>query len=133
MAATRETVAELHAIPCSQADLAARLNSMAGREEPDRSSAWLHGGWQSEPMPARDGDASITVIRAEDLEDIRCELGPEDWRSWTNKRLVPWTLPMLYDRRFSFEHRIGGYPVAPVGTVVYDPKEGATWQLKKKN
>jgi CRISPR-associated endonuclease/helicase Cas3 len=142
MAATRKTLDDLDGIPCSQADLALRLKKMTEREEPDRSSAWLQGGWQTESMPARQGDASITVIRAEDLEDIKKELGTQNWRTWTNKRLVPWTIPMqlgdwvlpaLFRKGFSFTDRRGGYPVAPAGTVSYSLKEGATWTLKSRS
>jgi CRISPR-associated endonuclease/helicase Cas3 len=129
MEATRRTVAELNGKPSSQADLAARLDGMLDREEPDRSSAWLLGGWLSEPQPAREGDQSITIIREEDLREIESELGREDRRVWNHKRLVPWTIPMLYDRRFVFTRRVGGYPLAPTGTVHYNVKEGATWQL----
>jgi CRISPR-associated endonuclease/helicase Cas3 len=129
MEATRRLLDELQGLPCSQADLAGRLDGMKDREEPDRSSAWLHGGWLSEPQPARVGDQSITIVREEDLREIEGELGREDRRFWTSKRLVPWTIPMLYDRRFAFTRRVGGYPLAPAGTVRYDQKEGATWQL----
>jgi CRISPR-associated endonuclease/helicase Cas3 len=129
MEATRRLVDELHGKPCSQADIAARLDRMQDREEPDRSSAWLRGGWLSEPQPARMGDQSITIIREEDLGEIERQLGREDRRAWNNKRLVPWTIPMLYLPRFTFMRRVGGYPLAPAGTVRYDQKEGATWQL----
>src|SRR5262249_51161659 len=130
MAAARQAVSELHGSACSQADLAARLSAMANEETPDRPSSWLEGGWRREPMPAPEGDASITIIREEDLPLIKDRLGAENSKTWISKRLVPWTIPMLYNRGFTYERRIGGYPLAPLGSVRYCEKEGATWQLK---
>jgi CRISPR-associated endonuclease/helicase Cas3 len=129
MTATRRTVDEIQDQPCSQADLAKRLNGMVDREDLDRSSAWLQGGWESRPEPARESDTSITIIREEELSEIERELGPESRQKWTNKKLVPWTIPMLHDRRFNIGQRKGGYPLAPTGTVGYESKEGAAWKL----
>jgi CRISPR-associated endonuclease/helicase Cas3 len=127
MSATRAAVAELAGQPCSQAMLSRYLDRLNDAEDVDTSSVWLNGGWQTYPLPAREGDQSITVIREEDLDEVVQELGPESSKRWTQKRLVPWTIPMLYDRLFTSDRRAGGYPVVPKGTVHYD-EEGASWR-----
>ena len=48
-------------------------------------------------------------------------------RPWASRNLIPWTIPMLFKKGFNWERRVAGYAVAPVGTVVYDETEGATW------
>jgi CRISPR-associated endonuclease/helicase Cas3 len=130
MTATRDVLDKFKNVPCSQEDLAAWLKLMQGSESPDRSSAWLDGGWETQTLPAREGDASITVIQKADFEAIEKKLGRYNKKTWTSKHLVPWTIPMLYDRRFCWEEPVGGYPVAPIGSIRYDEEEGATWQLK---
>jgi CRISPR-associated endonuclease/helicase Cas3 len=129
MDATRNAVRDLSGMPCSQRDLASRLDSMTVSEEFERHSAWLDDGWVTEPVQLRDGDNSITVIREEDLAEIENELGPEHTRptKWTSARLVPWTIPMLYQRNIVPISRKGGYPVAAAGVIHYDQQDGATW------
>jgi CRISPR-associated endonuclease/helicase Cas3 len=129
MAATRKAVRELAGQPCSQRDLANRLNEMTEAEEFEDYSAWLDDGWLTEPAQLRDADGGITLIREEDLEEIERELGPEYAKpsKWTSGRLVPWTIPMLYRRGFHPVRRAGGYPVAAAGTVAYTVEGGATW------
>ncbi len=134
MAAARDVIRELAGSPCSQHDLAQRLNRMADAGEFDIYSAWLDDGWLSEPVQIRDADSGITLIREEDLAQIEHELGPEYRRpsKWTFRSLVPWTIPMLHQRGFHPERRAGGYPVAMAGTVAYCEKEGAEWQTQTK-
>jgi hypothetical protein len=66
------------------------------------------------------------LIREEDLAEIKLELGPES--KWTAATLVPWTIPMRYRKTFKPTDRKCGYPIAPIGTVNYCEKEGASWQ-----
>lgn len=129
MAAARRAARELGGLPCSQRGLADRLNEMTDAEEFDDYSAWLDDGWLTEPAQLRGTDGAITLIREEDLKEIEAELGPENAKpsKWTSANLVPWTIPMLYRGGFQLVRRIGGYPVAPVGTVLYSEKEGAEW------
>jgi CRISPR-associated endonuclease/helicase Cas3 len=120
MTAARDAVRELACRPCTQADLAHRLDCMPDVEEFETYSAWLDDGWLTEPAQLRDGDASVTLIREEDLSDIERQLGPEHARpsNWTSRSLVPWTIPMLYRRGFRpVRDPAGGYPVAAKGTV----------------
>ena len=131
MKAMRDAVASLRGKPVSQRDLAVRLDLMITEEKPHTYSAWLDDGWLTEPAPVRDGDDGITLIRAEDLEDIKKELGSNE-KYWTSRNLVPWTIPMTYRKDFAFERRIGGYPLAPNGSVEYSETEGAKWPSKNK-
>lgn len=134
MAATRKLVNEMDGQACRQQDLADRLNLMQDAEQFETYSNWLDDGWLTEPGPVRDGDASITLIREEDLPEIKNELGAENAKptKWTSARLVPWTIPMLPNTQVRLEERKGGYPIAPVGTVDYSEKEGATWHKTTK-
>jgi CRISPR-associated endonuclease/helicase Cas3 len=129
MAAARQAVKELAGQPCSQRDLAERLDQMIAAEEFEEYSAWLDDGWLTEPAQLRDGGNTITLIREEDLAAIKAELGPRNAKpsQWTASKLVPWTIPMLYPRRFQPVDRIGGYPVASQGDITYSEVEGAAW------
>jgi CRISPR-associated endonuclease/helicase Cas3 len=132
MAAARAAVRELAGRPCSQCDLAQRLDRMAEAEQFETYSAWLDDGWVTEPGAVRDGDTTVTLIREEDLSEIGRALGPEHAKpsQWTSRSLVPWTIPMLHRRDFRPARRAGGYPVAAAGTVAYTTEEGATWQKR---
>jgi CRISPR-associated endonuclease/helicase Cas3 len=130
MGAARALLKDMGGLPCSQKQLAERLDRMLGSESPETYSAWLDDGWLTEPAQLRAGDASITVIREEDLDEIEQQLGPESGKpsKWTSRSLVPWTIPMLYRRGFHPIRRAGGYPVAPKGTISYSDAEGGSWQ-----
>jgi CRISPR-associated endonuclease/helicase Cas3 len=133
MAATRSAVAELAGRPCSQQDLAARLDSLFVAEQFEEGAAWLDAGWVTVPAPVRESDASITVIREEDLADIEKALGQEHSKpsKWTFLALVPWSIPMNSPGRLKTNRLpAGGYPVAAEGTISYCEKEGAIWQTK---
>jgi CRISPR/Cas system-associated endonuclease/helicase Cas3 len=125
MKSCREVIAEFDGKPCSQRDLADRLDRMTGSETFEERSAWLDDGWVTEPAHVRDGDSSITLIREEDLAKIEQEVGPR--KTWTHGKLVPWSIPMLFRRSFYYAEKAGGYAVASTGTVHYCEKEGATW------
>jgi CRISPR-associated endonuclease/helicase Cas3 len=129
MAATRDLVRDLAGKPCSQRNLADRLDRMTESEEFKDYSAWLDDGWLTEPAQLRDADGGITLIREEDLHEIEQELGAEYAKptKWTSGNLVPWTIPMLYRRGFQPTRRAGGYLVAAKGRVAYTIEEGATW------
>jgi hypothetical protein len=103
---------------------------MVDAEQFETYSAWLDDGWLTEPAQLRDADASVTLIREEDLAEIEGELGAENAKpsKWTARSLVPWTIPMLFRREFRPVRRARGYPIAAAGTVAYSEKEGATWQ-----
>ena len=118
--ATKAMIAALCGEPCNQRTLGEFLEGMQSSEDWSKpeDSAWLDGGWETEPLPARDGDNSITVVREEDLDSIRY--------SYTSNQIIPYTIPMLCRHGFSWEQRACGYPVAPSGSIDYD-EEGARW------
>jgi CRISPR-associated endonuclease/helicase Cas3 len=130
MEATRNAVAELHGKVCSQADLAERLKGMADQETPEQHSAWLDGGWLTEPMPVREGDQSITVIWSADLSAIEEKLG-KDRRKWTATKLVPWTIPMNLLRGLRLDEYAGPYPIMSQTLLSYCEKEGAEWVMQR--
>ena len=78
---------------------------------------------------SRDGDASVTLIRAEDLIEIeaaksgreRCGPMASSCRGRSRCSTAA-TSPRSGDKA-------GGYPVAVAGTVRYCEKEGATWAV----
>jgi CRISPR-associated endonuclease/helicase Cas3 len=127
MRAADETISALNGRPCSQAELGQALAAMRVDERWPATSAWLDGGWESKPLPAREGELSITVVREEDLDEIPGKIGSETRGRWTAQRLVPWTVPMPLTNKLTFERRAGPYFVAPRGSTQYDPVEGAQW------
>ncbi|MBX3436863.1 MAG: CRISPR-associated helicase Cas3' [Planctomycetaceae bacterium] len=127
---TNRYLDEHSSTPVSQRDLANTLQGMQGDSEAYREriySAWLDGGWQSESLPTREGSNSITVLRAEDVEQTEKALG-KPRRKLKSAEVIPMTIPMLIERGFKFEdQRVAGYPVAPAGSIVYGEAEGASW------
>lgn len=99
-----EMVQELEGKDCNQSMLAEYVNNLQSNEELPEYSGWLDGGWQSEPLPAREGDHSITVVRAEDIEEQKTPYKAED--------VIPLTIPMLFKRGFTWSRRAKGYPIA---------------------
>jgi len=133
MNAAREAVKELAEKPCSQSDLAERLQKMQESERIEDYSAWLNDGWLTVPAQLREGSHSITLIREDDFDDIKKHLGPRYAKGtrWTAAKLAPWTIPMLYPNGFYPTNRVGGYPVAAIGTITYSNEEGARWASQK--
>jgi CRISPR-associated endonuclease/helicase Cas3 len=131
MRAATNMIREMAGKPYRQSDLAAYLKKMGAERETghqhdrpdDLYSAWLCGGWQSEPLPAREGESSVTVIREEDLEEIQKVSGMGDPKKWNARNLVPWTVPILANG-FRTDRRAGPYPLAARGSVPYDEVEG---------
>lgn len=127
MKAARDAVTDLAGKPCSQRDLANRLKLLEDAEEPETYSALFDDGWVTESMPVRDGDQSVTVILARDVEgEIPKKLGT-DRKKWTAGRLAPWTIPMNYRRGTVFDGSAGPYPVAGDDVLTYTTEEGGRW------
>jgi CRISPR-associated endonuclease/helicase Cas3 len=129
MKAMRDAVKALADKPCSQSDLSKCLLQLTDSERAETYSAWFDDGWVTESMPVRDSDQSITIIWAEDLAEIKAELGA-DSKKWTAAKLAPWTIPMPYRRDIEPKEPIGPYPQASNEVLEYNEKEGAQW---KKN
>ncbi|GIW99941.1 MAG: CRISPR-associated helicase/endonuclease Cas3 [Pirellulaceae bacterium] len=125
--AAMKMVRELHDQPCDQLMLAKYIDELQSNETLPEYSAWLDGGWQSEPLPAREGDNSITIVRAEDL--------PKPARQCKSRDVTELSIPMLFKHGFSWNERAGGYPVASGDHKVdyqWDENtnsgEGASWR-----
>ena len=128
--AARQMIKRMGKRPYSQADLAGFLSRQGeGREgegsrgSDDMYSAWLDGGWQSESLPAREADTSLTVILEQDIPEIRATLKMSDPEKWTSRNLIPWTVPILA-KGFRSDRRAGPYPLAMSDKVAYDEIEG---------
>jgi CRISPR-associated endonuclease/helicase Cas3 len=125
--AAMEMVRDLDGKDCDQIVLAEYINDLQSNEMLPEYSAWLDGGWQSEPLPARDGDNSITVVRAEDVASI-----PRPYRA---RDVIPLTIPMLFKRGFAWKNLVAGYPMAEGEHAIdyyWDDNtrsgEGASWR-----
>lgn len=117
------TVSEIAEQPTSQRDLAARLARMQDGPYEERTMPLLSPDdiARTEPGMLRSGSMSVSLIREEDA--------PHPLSSLTRAELVRLTIPMLYsrDHHMSTWARARGTPVAPAGTVHYDPIRGARW------
>jgi CRISPR-associated endonuclease/helicase Cas3 len=80
-------------------------------------SAWLDGGPATTVKELRDGSPGISVLMAEDIARVRAR--PRDL-----PRLV---LPMPPYKGWEAWPRERGLPIAPEGTINYDPQRGAEW------
>ena len=99
-----DMVRQLEGEDCDQVTLAEYIAKLQSNERLPTHSAWLDGGWESEPLPARQGGKSITVVRAEDIEDLV--------RPYRTDAIIPLTIPMLMNRSFGWKERAAGCPVA---------------------
>jgi hypothetical protein len=92
-------------------------------EAPERtSSAWVDGGFRTEPDTLRESSPGLTVLLAEDVERVRSgqvrvqEVAlpmnppPKVWRDWRS-----WPQPFHL-------------PVAPREAITYDAVRGARWR-----
>ncbi len=139
MEAAQTAIERLLGVNVTQHMLAVKVAELQSNENLPEYSAWLDGGWQSEPLPLRDGDNGITIVRQDDLE----ELATDKYGRYDKKDVVPITIPMLYKKGFNFEVRAAGYPVARMSSesewiVEYrwneetKQGEGASWQRRSQ-
>jgi len=105
--------------PLSQSDLVRAWLEQEGppADFPDHS-AWLDGGPDSTPLELRDGSRNITILMEEDLSAAKVR----------PRRIGEFLLPMPYRKEIDAWPRHRGIPVAPAGTILYNPNTGATWQ-----
>jgi len=103
----------------SQKDLSDRWEQ-TGEGQPDLvASAWLDGGPITSVTELRDASPGITVLMEADRDRVQAK--PSELA-----RLV---LPMPPTKlQWQEWQRERGLPVAPNGTIDYDPKRGATWR-----
>ena len=127
--AARAAIAAFDGKTVSQEMLADQINELQSNEELPKCSAWLDGGWKSEPMQVREGDHSVTLVRAEDLSGVTTD----KYGNYKKDDIIPLTIPMLFRCGFQWIHRAAGYPIAPTGTVDYEEQgAGAEWQKPKQ-
>jgi CRISPR-associated endonuclease/helicase Cas3 len=107
--------------PLSQRDLAAAWTAGA---EPETlvpvASTWLDGGFVTEVGDLREATPGITVLLAEDAEQVRRG----------DVKPLEAALPMgPPPRRLAWKQweRIAWYPVAPGDAIAYDPRLGGRW------
>ena len=104
--------------PLSQQDL---ISTWAGLPSPaarvDLKLGWQHGGAHTVPGQIRDGGATISVILSCDEAKVRSR----------KVLLASVLLPILPPKNQNWRdwHRVRGFPIAPAGSVDYDPLRGA--------
>ncbi len=102
----------------SQRHLVSAWSQAAGTAETIASS-WLDGGFDTEPRSVREGSPGITVLMDEDADAVRRDPA----------QAAAHTLPMPSPRGTGWLKwpRVAYYPVAPAGSILYDPNRGARW------
>jgi len=84
------------------------------------ASAWLDGGFHTEPIALREPSPGITVLLEEDAQQAACDA----------RHAVYAALPMGPPRRTTTWRDwkvVRGYPVAPRTRIQYDPLRGGAW------
>jgi CRISPR-associated endonuclease/helicase Cas3 len=116
--AARAWVARLADDGVSQRHLAVAWEQTANEVPVPGGSAWLDGGPETNVVELRDGSPGVTVLMHEDLP----RLGDNP------KHLTRLVLPMPACNGWEGWPRERGLPVAPAGTIIYDPMRGAEWR-----
>lgn len=134
---SRQVLPQLYDRPLSQRDLADALSKLSLYEEIETDSAWLDGVggvWESNQLPLREGDVSLTVLMQRDKNDIRRELAKKGKKP-TAQTVAGWTIPMLFKKGIPYKswEILGGYRVAPDEWIMYDDHEGAEWIKENQN
>ena len=122
LAAAREAVQVLaqRGAPASQRDLKDTLDAMNEAVDDIKfHSAWLDGGWESQPATLREGDATVPVLLAQHEETIRRRIA----EAGTGMAVKEWLVPILQRKGVHVVGKIGGYPL--VSGVDYDEEVGA--------
>lgn len=82
-------------------------------------STWIDGGPATQIAELRQGTPGITVLLEEDYERVHNQ----------PRQLARYVLPMppMRSKDWKSWPRFRGVPIAPSGTIHYDPRRGATW------
>lgn len=121
LVAARRWLALLAGRELSQRDLIEAWRQDEVGPTPEVASAWLDGRFLTEPGPCREASPGLSVILEEDADRVRrgslrpAEVvlpmnPPPDPRAWQR-----W--PQLFH-----------FPVAPSGSIAYDPSRGGEWR-----
>lgn len=130
LAVAQNALEPLYGRSLSQDDLAAVLSTLPLYEEIEMDSAWLdgiNGAWESDQLPLRKGDASLTVLLQQDRQRMEEEL---KGRKATAQNIAGWTVPMLLKRGLPYKEwpLLGGYRLVPQAWITYDDALGAEWR-----
>ena len=116
-----EWLARLGDAPLSQTDLVAAWESAGdSRTRFPTDASWLDGGPESEPLELRDSGPNIPVLMEEDLHLLKAD------PSRLAGLIVP--MPCGGGPDPAGLRRYRSVPVAPAGSINYDPHTGAQWQ-----
>jgi CRISPR-associated endonuclease/helicase Cas3 len=85
------------------------------------ASAWLDGGPATTVTELREASPGITVLMEEDLPRVKAK--PRDLQ-----RVVLPMPPPPRSLNWQQWRRERALPIAPPGTIIYDPLRGAEWQ-----
>lgn len=135
LAVARQALEQLYDEPKSQKDLADVLSKLPLYEEIENDSAWLDGVkgvWESDQLPLRKGDSSLTVLLEQNRQAIEDELRRKKQKP-SAQTLAGWTVPMLFRKGLPYKDwpLWGGYRVVPQEWITYDETLGAEWRVKK--
>jgi CRISPR-associated endonuclease/helicase Cas3 len=120
LANARTWLGKLGPVGLTQRELAGAWEQTGDQPPLPVASAWLDGGPTTTVTELREASPGITVLMAGDVVRVRAcrrDLGKftlpmpptkHDWQTWPRER---------------------GLPVAPIGSITYDPKRGAEWVL----
>lgn len=105
--------------PLSQHDLVAAWTEQTGTDDPV-VSAWIEGGFNTEPYAVRDAGVGITVLIEDDARRIR------EGTERAQRVALPMNRPRSPDWRAW--PRTAFLPVCPADVIAYDRERGAQWQ-----
>ncbi|HVY62872.1 MAG TPA: CRISPR-associated helicase Cas3' [Planctomycetota bacterium] len=117
----RAWLKRLGAVSLSQRDLVDAWRAAPTAMPQPSASAWLDGGYVTEPRPLRESSPGITVIRAADLAEARRE--PRN----ATALAIPMNPPPR-EVRWQDWPTVRGYFIAPEDSMTYDEKRGARWR-----
>ena len=119
LAESRVWLSKLTDKDCCQRDLSEAW-SPAEHPIPNIPSAWLDGGFDTEPKTVRKDSIGITVLLSEDERAVRAD----------PKKAIELVIPMPTPRDRSAWlrwKRLAYLPIAPEGSITYDSMRGAQW------
>ena len=117
----RDWVSRLEGRDLAQCDLVVAWGGGAPAGAEPVASAWLDGGFSTEPGACREPGPSIDVLLPEDAEAVRRGI----------VRVTEVLLPMNPPPRgFDWQTwpQVDYYPVAPSGAIDYDERRGGRWR-----
>lgn len=116
--AARVWLSKLPSERISQKHLAEAWEDTDDHPPEEIDSAWLDGGPSTTVKELREGSIGITVLMEEDMSRVKSN----------RKNLAKLALPMLPIAGWERWQREHGLPIAPKGSIKYDPVLGAEWQ-----